>query len=372
MMSSANPPRVLLVSLRELENSVSHASAYEFEDTICAVDDVDLAAIRRLPPRQSRLEQRVLARLRKSAGVSVSRAGRYSTYQVDRDYDVAFVRVMSPTDLAHLEHVHGWKERCRVRVCWIEELWVDWLQYRSLLEPLRHFDHVFLGHASTPEPLSKIIGRPCSHLAPGVDALRFCPYPEPPLRTIDVWGMGRRAQATHAHLLSPARQRPTFFYMYDSARPTTLVEGHVQHREQTASLVKRTRYFVVNRAKANASDQTKGQQEFGPRYFEGAAAGASLVGDAPTEGVFSDYFDWPDALFRVPYGSTELVPLIEELDAQPERVEQARRTGVANVLRRHDWSQRWAQVLETIGLEETAQMAARRARLEGRAAALAG
>lgn len=360
--TSSTPPRTLLVSVRGLAPSVSSASAYEFEDTIAAIDRARVGTVERIAPRRSGLESRITAHLHWLAGITFRREGWYSKCVVDRDYDLLFMRVMAPGDLGLLHRFPGWK-RCKRRICWIEEVWVDWLKYESMLKPLEHFDHVFLGHAATCAPLSRLIGRPCTHLAPGVDALRFCPYPDPPVRTIDVYGMGRRSADTHRHLLEHAREDPHFFYLYDSARLTTFTEGHQQHRELMASLVKRTRYFIVNRAKADAPEQTGGQEEFGPRYFEGAAAGAILLGDAPSTGPFRDYFDWPDALFELPYGSTGFIPLMRELDAEPERVERARRAGAVNALRRHDWLYRWAEVLRAARMPETEAMRVRRNQL---------
>lgn len=114
--------------------------------------------------------------------------------------------------------------------------------------------------------------------------------------------------------------------------------------------------------------ETEGQQEVGFRFFEGAAAGVVMIGEPPNVASFSENFDWPDAVVRLPLGSTEIGAVIDELEGQPERVARIRRDNVANALRRHDWVYRWNQVLEVVGLEPTAAARNRQARL----AALAG
>jgi hypothetical protein len=43
--------------------------------------------------------------------------------------------------------------------------------------------------------------------------------------------------------------------------------------------------------------------------------------------------------------------LIKDLDADPERQDRIRRTGVVQALTRHDWVYRWEAVLKTVGLE---------------------
>ena len=365
-MRSSNP-RVLMVSHRHLRPHVSWASAYEFEDVVQEVDDVELLSIDAEQPSPLPLEERVVARLRTHAGVRVSREPRRRRVEVDGGYELFFVRVMTPKELDILESVEGWRDSARVKVCWVEELWVDMLRYTKMLEPLKQFDHVFVGHVPTPVPLSKAIDRPCSFLAPAVDALRFCPYPSPPTRSIDFYALGRRSPLVHEALFGRALQEPGFHYFYDSARWTTFVEDHTQHRELTANLVKRTRYFMADRAKVDELDQTKGGQVFGPRFLEGAAAGAMMIGEPPDCDVFRSYFDWSDAVIPFEYGSAAINDVIDELDAQPERVERARRANVLNTLRRHDWSHRWKAALEKLGFESREPASERSAALEERA-----
>jgi hypothetical protein len=313
---------------------------------------------------------KVSQRLHNFAGVSVALDKAHKTVELDGEYDLLFVRVTVPEELAMLDAVPELRKRCRIAVCWIEELWVHWLQYEKMLRPLAQFDHIFLGHAATTERLPAIIRRPCTFLPPGVDTLRFCPYPDPPERSIAAYAMGRRSPESHSALLARTRRDRDFLYLCDTARVRELVDGHVQHREQLARMIARTRYFVVNRAKANAPGDTRGQQEFGPRFFEGAAGGAILIGDAPDQGPFNDHFDWPDAMFRLPYDSSAICDLIDELEAQPDRIAAARRRNVVQTLRRHDWLARWQLVLDTLGLPATEQAKARRAELDRRADAI--
>jgi hypothetical protein len=356
-----------MASHRLVEPNVSWASAYEFEDVVCAVDDVDLVAVQAVQPKLLRWEDNVLSRVRKRTGFDIRRKPRRLEARVTERYDVFFIRVMTPLQLDILDSIEGWQENCAVKVCWVEELWTDWLKHTEWLRPLQQFDHVFVGHVPTPEPLSDLIDRPCSFLSPAVDALRFCPYPNPPTRSIDFYAMGRRSAVTHRSLLAYAKERGDFTYLYDSARPGNFVEGSAEHREMTATLIKRTRYFMADRAKANEPDQTKGAQVFGPRFFEGAAAGAILIGAPPKCETFDAYFDWPDAIVPLEYDSTQATALIDELDADASRVQRARRANVTNMLRRHDWAHRWETVLDRLDLDPRQALIDRKAALEGRA-----
>lgn len=359
--------RVLMVSHRLLRPHVSWASAYEFEDVACAVDEVDLVSVENAEPKPLPGEEATLARVRKRLGIDVRREPRRKRTRVDGQYDLFFIRAMTVLDLAILDSIDGWQDSARTKACWIEELWLDKLGDSKALQPLLQFDHVFVGHVPTAGPLAEVIDRPCSFLSPGVDALRFCPYPDPPTRSVDFYALGRRSPATHQSLLDYAKRQPDFMYFYDSARWTNFIEGHAEHRELSANLIKRSRYFMADRAKANQPDTSKTSQVFGPRFFEGAAGGAILIGEPPRCDTFDAYFDWPDAAIPLDHGSTQIGELIDELDADPRRVHRARQANMTNMLRRHDWSERWSTVLETLDLDPRAAATERKAALEQRA-----
>ena len=70
--------------------------------------------------------------------------------------------------------------------------------------------------------------------------------------------------------------------MRDSYQDMAVMEplDYRQHRELFANMAKRSRYFLVSPAKIDRTDETRGQVEIGHRYFEGAAAGAVMIGQA--------------------------------------------------------------------------------------------
>jgi hypothetical protein len=313
------------------------------------------------PPDPESFLQRSLRRLRLATGLHITRDPGVRRTALERDYDLFFLMVQRLSDLACLPFVEGWRARSKVAICWIEELWIDRLKWRKMLDPLRDFDHVILYCSATVDPLSEIIDRPCTYAPPGIDALKFCPFPDPPARTIDVYCMGRRSPATHASLYRLAQQG-AIHYLYDSAGVQDVMDPS-EHRTLLASLIKRSRYFIANKAKVDQSDQTLGQEEFGMRFFEGAAGGAVLLGHPPDCDAYREHFDWPDAMVHLEFGSTRAPEIIAELDSQPDRVATIRRNNVVNCLRRHDWVYRWERVLELAGLETTRQADTRKTNL---------
>ncbi len=353
------PARVLLVSQRATARQVSRALQFEYEDFVQTVDSVDLVASARrgLPPSMVRRAMAMAAHLAPVASGLLEgerpRVGRY---------DLVFVAVESLHDLEFVRPLTWLLRRARVSVCLVDEVWRKGLERRTgELRLLSHFDHVLVGTAGAVEAIADLTGRPSSYLAPSVDALALCPYPDQPPRAIDVYSMGRRSPMTHAALLNLA-ERKRWFYLYDTLVRARMPD-HRQHRRHLGGLLKRTRYFLAYPGKMDAPEETGGQQELGFRYFEGAAAGAVLIGEAPANSWSEKLFGWKDAIVRLPYAAEDPEALLAAFDLAPEREQAIRRANVVESLRRHDHVYRWSEVLRLVGLPEIPSMELRRRQL---------
>ena len=238
------------------------------------------------------------------------------------------------------------RDICRTSVCLVDELWLkEIVKHRHFLRILAKFDVVMLYYSQTVKPLSEQIGRRCVFLPPGVDAILFCPYPNPPKRVIDVYSIGRRSEITHQRLLRMVRESG-LFYLHDSIGGSQAINSK-EHRALLANVAKRSRYFIVNPGKIDEPDETGNQIEIGNRYFEGAASGAIMVGERPKNEEFERLFDWPEAVTQLPYDSCDIDMVIKDLDGDPERQDRIRRTSVVQALMRHDWVYRWEAILKT-------------------------
>jgi hypothetical protein len=355
--------RILLFSERALERPKWQVGQYEFEDVIDAIDDVDLVA----PGPASRPLALSLAQR------AVRRAGRpdwSAIHQMERTrvagrYDLFFAFFHYVPDIPHLRRLEGWRERCVKAVCVLAEVWSHEVRrYRRCFELLRRleFDRVYVVNARPAGEIASILGCPVEPFPYGVDALRFSPYPDPPQRCIDLYQFGRRSEITHRAALEMAR-RGEVFYVYDSLGNVSDVPDPQAHRELIAAHVKRSRYFFAYEP-ALGNPRARGEPILAPRYFEGIAGGAVLLGNAPDLPAYREAFPWPDATITIPYAAGDLSDIVAELDAQPERLARARRNNVVGTLRRHDWAYRWRRILETAGLEPTQRLTARVARLE--------
>ncbi len=372
-------PRTLIVSQRLVMPSISRCLIYEFEDLVHGIDSVDIVALpTSLAP--SRWRYKLGRAIDQTIGARGAKGSSRRPY-VDRDYELLFLACESVPDLAHMGDLRRWLASSRISVCYVQEIWERDIPRRTgEIEMLRQFDLIFVSCQGSVASLAEATGRPCAYLAPGVDALAFCPYPESPPRVIDFYSMGRRAAKTHQALLKLSREQGVF-YLYDSTTGNKAASvppgtGRIwatdvaDHRFLLSQLVKRTRYYLVNCAKVNYSDQTRGQQEVGTRFFEGSAGGAIMIGQAPQCPTFQELFGWQDAVIPMPYNSVDIADVVRHVDADPHRVDRIRNNNVRYTLRRHDWVYRWMQILNAAGLEPDPAACTRRARLEERAASI--
>jgi hypothetical protein len=363
--------RIAVITERESFPAVYRCNGFEFEDVIRAVDDVDFVPVRFAARPERPLKERVIRRLARLVDIEVKRAPRIVRPRLDREYDVIFLGVTGSMQLAKYEpYFAEWKDKARLVVCYLEEMWTDWLRHPRLIEPLEVFDHVFLGCSGTTHALASAIGKPVTYLSPAVDMERFCPFPNAPRRTIDVRSMGRRSEKTHRALHRWAEATGAT-YSYDShAISVPSLLRPLEHRDNCAEVLKRSRYFLVNPAKIDRHDDTGGQQEIGLRFYEGAGAGCVLLGQSPRCQPFAENFDWPDAVIEMPYDSVDAPEIIRALDADPARIARIRAENVAHCLERHDWGHRWVSALGDLGMSPRDAALARRNRLRELAASV--
>lgn len=360
---------VLVLSMRRVANVVGYGFQYEFEDVVRDLTGADRADVTRLGLVE--LERRIYKALcffSPSPGLALRCTPRLGGLRLERTYDLFLAVFNHAWEAFSVNAIPGWRKKCRHAACVISEA-VESNLPEYLLESLAAFDHIYL--CSNPvESVHRIAGPPCTYLPLAVDVLTFCPFPEPPPRTIDVLGIGRRSAVTHSALMNLARGG-NFFYYYDtiqtpgitdSSRMVTFsVIDQAEHRFKLASLLKRSHYYLASRARAD--EYSKEYDELSGRFFEGAAAGAIMVGEAPRTGKFLSLFDWPDSVVEARFDEPEIGSILAELDRDPERKARIRRDNMVHALRRHDWVYRLRTILDNAGMPLPSALLAREARL---------
>ena len=362
--ASANlgEPRILMPSYRNFAKQAFRCGLYEAQDVLIEIDTVDLVCLEQ--GWGARVKESWLRRplyhdfTRKLMFVNPG----LQKVRLTREYDLFIAICQDYCDLPYINAISEWRERCKTGICWIDEIWAASIPgYKHWLHALSQFDYIFVGCKGSVGPLSDAIGRTCHWLPGGVDALRFCPYPKAPDRVVDVYSIGRRREEVHQALLNASAQG--VFYVYDSfLASNTGVYDHRQHRDLYANMAKRSRYFVVSAAKMD-DEATRGQIEVGYRYYEGAAAGTVMIGQAPDCGAFRELFDWPEAVIPMQLDGSDVVTTLNGLNSDPARTWAIRQRNTVGALSRHDWVYRWKEMFRVAGIQPLPGMARREASL---------
>lgn len=358
--------RVLIWSLRNIQNFVYNACLYEFEDIIADTDDADVIAPPAYGPISRLINKVAVVTSQKVKALPLTSINPYiRSIDLWYEYEIYFVILDFPWYTASINLLKNWRRRCRFAVCYIIETWSTDLSVLANFMPFfNQFDLICVGTYNVLSSISKMADCPCIFLAPGIDTLKFYPDLQNDRRSIDVCSVGRRSTVTHKALVALAEQESFFYYHELTSGSVQRISNHSTHRTMTANLLKNSRYFITNHAKANLPGLITSDSEIGYRFFEGAAAGTVMIGDPPRGDHFKRYFNWKDAVIPIKFDEPDIAEIISELDAQPDYLKQIRINNVANSLRTHDWVYRWEKVLEQLGLPPTQAMSVRQTRLK--------
>jgi len=357
-------PRICMLTTRGFAHNAWRCGFYEGQDVLLEVDDVDLMYLK--PKRSAELREYFQSDLIwhdfSIKFVSINMA--YHPIRLTKEYDLFIAYLPYRTDLIQIPAIRGWKDHCRVSICWIEELWAAHVpKLKSWLSALSEFDHVVLGLKGTVKAVSDIVKQPCHWVPAAVDTIRFAPYPQPPARVIDIYSIGPIWEGLHRKFLDIAAKK-NMFYIYDTFHASDAqVKDYRQHREMFANMAKRSRYFIVAPAKAYKPEEIKDQTEVGLRYYEASAAGAIMLGQVPYCESFNTMFDWPDAVIEIKPDGSDVTEVLSSLAAQPERLLEISRRNAIEALLRHDWVYRWKKILNIAGLKSAPKMEIRENRL---------
>ena len=337
---------------------------YEAQDVLQEVDDVNLICLEPGPHYKFKEQWQRRLLFHDFSGKLIYQNPGLKKVRLTQEYDVFVAACQYNHDFLHINAIEGWKDHCKVSVCWIDEFWAAEIpEYEHWVQALRKFDHVFVASQGAVESLSKAIGKPCRWLSGAVDTLRFSPHPSPPERVIDVYSIGRRCEGIHQQL-SRAAESGSIFYIHDTFGGSLAdVHDYREHRTLFANVAKRSKYFLVAPGKQNLPNETRGQEEIGHRYYEGAAAGACLIGQIPNSPSFRTMFHWPDAVIGIQPDGADVMEVIARVENDPDRLLAISQRNAAEALLRHDWVYRWKEILHVAGLEPLPSMSSREQRL---------
>lgn len=360
-------PNILLLSQRGIADLVAYCVAYEFEDVLSSVTRAERIDASDIPGLEFSRRAYKLARFATRSSTLARRIAPYprNRHVLRREFEFFFPVFNHTYELYALATIPNWRQCCGKAACFINETWSDMLP-EYLIELLSAFDHIFLGSRNSVQSVARITGRPCSYLPLAVDVARFAPASPDQPRPIHVCNIGRRSPTTHQALLEEAERQQSFYY-YDTVAAsgdarehrTFRIDSAREHRGMLATILKHSCYFFANRSYVNRPEFTAGREEISARFYEGAAAGTVMIGEAPRTEEFKRQFDWPDAVIHVPFDSPDIGRILAELDADSQRLREARRNNAREAALRHDWLHRIQVIFDVLGLRTTDEMRAR-------------
>jgi Glycosyl transferases group 1 len=358
-------PKVCMPSWRKFDHAAYQSNRYESQDVLAEACDLDLLCLE--PAWSFAFREAWQRRLvwKDFTGVLKHANPGLKPVRVEKDYDLFVLVCQTPKELLLINAVKGWRDHCKTAVCIIDELYAQHIRRaKPFFDILDQFDHLIIELRESVDPLSQLLGRSCHNLPAAVDALRFSPYPTLPPRVVDVYSIGRRREGIHASLKRMAK-RDQLFCIHDTFQggAEAKLTDYRAHRDLVASIAKRSRFFVVAPAKWDQPKETRGQVGIANRYFEGAAAGAVLIGQPSDTDEFRELVDWEQAVVPIAEDGSDVEAVVQTLLADPEKTWAISRRNVAQALLRHDWVYRWHRLFDLVGIAPGPSMRAREERL---------
>jgi|GEM_PF-297670 len=255
---------------------------------------------------------------------------------------VLFLTAMGLHSLAMLNAVQDWRKSFDLVVAFVLDAFEP-----CPPEVASRLDHLFIIIPELVGELQKSLGIPVTFMPLACDVLGKATVGN--VRGIDVLAYGRQSPVY-------AGQLERHFLREDSSRLylAGFTYPHVtdwrQQRKGFWNVLSRTRISL-----AFAPDPTQSRFRDLPvinaRWYEGLAAGCVMVGKPPATPVFSELFDWPDAVIELPKTPADAPAFVEGLLDQHKRLARAHLRNHLMMLRRHDARLIFQEMCQVLGVD---------------------
>lgn len=343
--------RVLLVSGREDFKFLFDACAYDFEDTIMASMNVDVAT--------SKTDPSTLAE-------------RYDLVIV---VAVSFFRLFDISKGLLKQHRHraagpvlayvfgGYGKVAALARNPVRRLLRNWLKSFAM------FDRIYLGIGDDVDEIAGHLGVKTAYLPMAANVLGAAAKPfETRLdRPISVAAVGRQKRDIVSsfcdRLNRPDSEELVYYTNLLSVGEAMDLE---RYRAMFWQMLRKSRISVSFDHYFTSPDTAKASY-IGPRWFESLAAGTVIVGKAPMTEDRTRLLDWEDAAIDLSANPQEATEELLALLADEDRVRAASRENLIQMSLRHDWGHRLADILAAEGLAQPEKLTARLERLRSNA-----
>jgi len=298
-----------------------------------------------------------------------SRLGRYikrfiNSTQLDiaQTDDVSGEKVLilvcsSIWDCQVLDYIPKWRIRFDVVCAYIFDSFLppeglaNWRfsRFRKLVNSL---DYLFIPMTGSLQQFAETFRVPVAMIPMACDVIKFGSHNDE--RYIDLMGYGRQLTA-HSLIFEQAYNNPQSkrTYYYTSHMHIGKVHDLYGYRRLFWKLLSHSQialaYDVLT---ANSLDNRFKFSFVAQRWFECLTAGCLVVGRRPTCSEADQLLNWEDVTIDLPDDEADLVPFVESLLANEQRLRSAHRRNYFNALARHDWRYRIAEILNYLGLNQ--------------------
>lgn len=224
---------------------------------------------------------------------------------------------------------------------------------RHELRTLARLQRIFMPVGALLDEQQAYLGVPLSYLPIGVDAVRF--GSERVDRTIDVNAYGRQPPVLNHSLADRINVRDGRYRYYHTDHVALgQVTDPVRHRRLFWRMLTDSRIALAYSGEAYDPAGRFDAPFVGQRWYESAAAGCVIMGQAPSGADAAALFDWPDALIDLPPEPDAAWEAIRTMLDQPDRLAAIGRRNHRHALARHDWRCRVDRMAEVLGLPRDA------------------
>lgn len=364
-------PEFYVLSQRDTSSEPAQGCVVEFENVLVRCCEAAL-----LPCRVSSRGSRLHSFLR-ATGCDIASL-RSSPFAVDvpppKTSDEQILVAVGLDFLAIYEGIRcipGWRSRFD-RVCaYVFDAYIPWLrnprpQWRERISLFAGFmatlDHLFIPATGNLDHFRERYGIPVSFLPMACDVLTYGKGAAD--RSIDVIGYGRQP-TEQSRLLAQTYNEPgsSRIYYHTDHSHSWCVRDHLQQRRLFWRILGRSRISLTYDAFVLDKGTRSPFPFVGQRWFESLAAGCMVVGRQPACPEAADLLCWEDCVIDSPEDPADLVPLLEELLSDEDRLRTVHQRNYAESLARHDWRHRLGDMLDILGVPHPGALASALQRL---------
>lgn len=215
---------------------------------------------------------------------------------------------------------------------------------------LGNIDYLFVPMTGAIQILDEIFKIPVAMLPMAADVSKFGSNDRN--RWIDVMGYGRQF-VLHSQILENAYNNldSQRIYYHTNHQSIQKIKNFHEHRRLFWKLLNSSSIALAYDVLTTPAPWFV-FSFVGQRWFESLAAGCTIVGRRPVCPEADDLLNWENATIEVPEDANDLLPFLEDLLNDKERLESIRNRNYINALDRHDWRYRIADMLNILGLEQ--------------------